>query len=123
VILVDSSIWISHFRSADARLADLLEHHQVVTHPFVIGELACGVLPGHRAPVLAALAELPESPMAQHGEVLELVERRQLAGSGIGWLDAHLIAAALLGKVLLWTHDRPLARAARRLGLTPAWSS
>ncbi len=117
MILVDSSVWIGHFRTADARLADLLEQHQVVTHPFVVGELACGVLPGERAAVLGALAELPEAPVAEHGEVLKLVEHRQLAGTGIGWLDAHLIASAFLGKALLWTRDRPLARAAERLGI------
>jgi predicted nucleic acid-binding protein len=115
MILVDTSVWIGHFRSADARLSSLLEERRVLMHPFVLGELACGWLPGKRTEVLAGLGELPEAPMAANPEVLELIELRGLANTGVGWIDAHLLASALIGSVPLWSVDRGLVRAARRL--------
>lgn len=118
MILVDSCVWIDHLRRANARLSSLVGEHQVLTHPFVIGELACGSLPGRRVELLEQLGRMPKAPMAEHHEVLTLVERRGLSGSGIGWLDAHLLASSLLAGASLWTLDRPLAKQARRLGLT-----
>jgi predicted nucleic acid-binding protein len=119
VILVDTSVWADHFRVGDRRLSELLEQQQVLTHPFVIGELACGRL-RHRSRVLADLERLPMAPLADHREVLALIERRSLAGTGIGWVDAHLLASALIARAFLWTKDRTLERQARRLGLSPA---
>ena len=118
MILVDTSVWIEHLRRGHAGLADLLEQGQVVVHPFVMGELALGNLK-RRTEVLGLLAELPIAPVALHEEVLEAVERRRLAGTGIGWTDAHLLASALAGRSLVWTLDRRLAVAARRLDV--AW--
>lgn len=115
MILVDSSVWIDHFQSGNARLSALLQDHQVLMHPFVAGELACGVLPGHRAQVLAGLGELPQAPVAANAEVMELIERRSLSGTGVGWVDAHLLASALIGSVPLWSLDAALRRVARRL--------
>ena len=118
MILVDSSVWIDHFRRANARLSSLVRDHQVLAHRFVIGELACGTLPGRRAEVLAHLSRLPDAPIAAHHEVLALVERRGLAGSGIGWVDAHLLASALLASAPLWTLDRTLQRVASILSVS-----
>ena len=119
MILVDTSVWIEHLRRGHAGLAGLLEQGQVVVHPFVMGEIALGELK-HRAEVLGLLAELPVAPVALHEEVLEVVERRRLFGVGIGWTDAHLLASALAGQSLLWTLDRRLTLAARRLDV--AWA-
>lgn len=118
MILVDSSVWIEHFRRANARLSSLVRDHQVLTHSFVIGELACGTLPGHRTEVLAHLSRLPGAPIAEHDEVMTLIERRGLAGSGIGWVDAHLLASALLASASLWTMDSTLQRVASMLGVS-----
>ncbi len=116
MILVDTSVWISHFRSGDPRLQALLEDEQVLTHPFVIGELACGDI-RNRAEILGLLETLPHARAAEHHEVMTLVVGQRLYGRGIGWLDAHLLAAALLSRVTLWTLDRPLARIASALGI------
>lgn len=114
-MLVDTSVWVDHLRRGNARLANLLEAGQVECHPFVIGELSCGTLE-RRAEVLGLLSALPRVVEARHQEVLTLVERRNLAGSGMGWVDAHLLCSALLAKTRLWTLDRRLALQAQRLG-------
>jgi len=107
MILVDSSVWIDHFRRGNTALVAALDDDRIVTHPFVIGELACGQI-RRRNEVLDDLERLPTIQAAEHAEVLALVEARRLAGSGIGWTDAHLIAAALIARVDLWTLDRAL---------------
>ncbi len=119
MILVDTSVWIHHFRRGNNKLAALLLEGRALCHPFVVGELACGNL-RNRSEILGHLARLPEAPLAQHGEVLSLVEESQLMGAGIGWIDAHLIASALLAGVPLWTLDRHLNRVAGGLGLSSA---
>lgn len=86
----------------------------MLVHPFVFGELACGNLRA-RATILGYLRNLPEASVADHDEVLALVERRGLAGTGIGWIDAHLLASALIAGASLWTLDKGLATQARRL--------
>jgi hypothetical protein len=120
VILVDTSVWIDHLRSGVADLGALLEAEQVLTHPLVIGELACGSL-RKRTEILSLLARLPLAQIAGHDEVMALVTRR-LHGRGIGWLDAHLLASALLSDAALWTRDRPLGRMAARLHIHAALS-
>ncbi len=115
-MLVDASIWIDHLRHGDAVLASLLTRGKVECHPFIIGELACGQLK-QRALVLALLENLPRTSVAEHDEVLAFVEGHHLAGSGIGWIDAHLLASASLAATLLWTRDRRLAGVARHLDL------
>lgn len=114
MILVDTSVWVDHLRRGNARLGGLLEATQVSCHPFIVGELACGNL-RKRDQILGHLAHLPQVNLASHNEVMELVERRRLMGTGLGWIDAHLLAAALLAGALLWTMDASLAAAARRL--------
>lgn len=116
MVLVDTSVWIHHFRRGDSRLQSLLEEGLVLSHPFVIGELACGNLKNRRE-ILTDLLELPESEVSDFDEVLALVDSEGLYGKGIGWIDAHLLASARLSGSELWTLDRPLATAAKRLGI------
>jgi hypothetical protein len=123
LILVDTSVWVEHLRAGNKRLADLLNGGVVLTHPFVIGELALGNL-RRRDPVLSDLSDLPRAITATDAEVLHLIERRALAGRGIGYIDAHLLATVQLTVgAKLWTHDRSLQRVANALGLhaSPSW--
>jgi predicted nucleic acid-binding protein len=115
-LLVDTSVWIDHLRRGNAGLARQLNEGEVWCHPFVVGELACGELQD-RSEVLSLLSALPQAPQAGHEEVLAFVDANRLAGAGIGWVDAHLLAAARLGGIGLWTLDRPLVAVARQLGL------
>lgn len=116
MILVDTSVWVDHLRKANGGLVSLLADTQVACHPFVQGELACGNLKNRKL-ILSLLSDLPAAPLAEHQEVLELVETKRLSGMGIGWIDAHLLASALLGGCLLWTLDRRLRTAAAALGI------
>jgi predicted nucleic acid-binding protein len=116
MILVDTSVWIHHLRRDNAELRALLEAGQVVTHPFVIGELACGTL-RRRSEVLASLSRLPQLPTASHDEALQFVGTHALAGRGLGWVDVHLLASAAIERARVITLDRSLATAVARLGL------
>ena len=117
MILVDTSVWIDHLRSGDQVLAELLEREQVLAHPFVIGELALGTL-RQRETILGALQNLPQAIEAENGEVMRFIERESLAGLGIGYIDAHLLAATrLTPDASFWTRDRRLASVAERLSL------
>lgn len=119
MILVDSSIWIDHLRRRDERLSALLEAGQVMTHAFVIGELALGCI-ARRAVFLSLMDDLPKARSATDDEVRVLIERQSLAGMGIGYGDAHLLAAARLNGVPLWTRDKRLALVAAKLKLAAA---
>ena len=99
-------------------MASALEDTAVLTHPFVVGELALGKLQ-QRDEILRLLGNLPAANVASQDEVLALIERRNLAGAGIGWVDAHLLASALLSDTSLWTLDRKLTTVVMRLGLAP----
>lgn len=117
MILVDTSVWIDHLRSADEELTQLLERGQVMAHPFVIGELALGNLQ-HRNEVLSALQNLPQVPVATENEVLGFIEQNGLFGAGIGYIDAHLLAATRLAPgAALWTRDKRLLSVSGRLGV------
>lgn len=117
MILADSSVWIDHLRDPDATLIDLLAADEMLIHPFVIGEMALGSIRNRRA-VVAGLKELPFSEMADHDEVLTMIERHGLFGTGIGYVDAHLLAATLLTPgAKLWTRDRRLRAAANGLAI------
>lgn len=115
-MLVDTSVWINHFRRSNDDLEHVLEEGSVSIHPFVIGELACGSLK-RRTEVIGLLHALPLVPMATHDEVMRFVERAKLFGSGLGWIDVHLLASARLAHESLWSADRRLRQAAIRLGL------
>lgn len=116
MVLVDTSVWIEHLRRGSPTLGALLTETAVLVHPFIVGELACGNLK-NRAVILSNLNELPAAPMASQEEALALVERHGLAGRGIGWVDVHLLASALLSGCRFWTFDSRLSRAARDVGL------
>jgi predicted nucleic acid-binding protein len=117
VILVDTSVWIDHLRAGDERLEILLNGERVLSHPFIVGELALGAL-RRRALVLTALRRLPSAMLASDREVLGFIDQHRLFGSGIGYVDAHLLASArLTADARLWTRDRRLAGVAGRLGV------
>lgn len=108
MILVDTSVWVDHLRYEEPDLVSLLSRNRVLMHPMVIGELACGNL-RNRDEVLGLLRGLPAILPATHDEVLFFIERRRLMGRGIGYVDAHLLAAAsLTGLAMLWTRDKRL---------------
>ena len=107
MILVDTSVWIDHLRQVDPELSRLLNEGVVLCHPFVVGELACGNLK-NREEILDLLAALPTTKAASHQEAMHLVTDRKLSGPGIGWIDAHLLASALLSSCTLWTKDKAL---------------
>ena len=117
MILADTSVWIDHLRAGEPGLVSLLNDNRVLTHPMVIGELACGNRP-NRDRVLSLLGELPAIPAATDSEVLFFIEAQQVMGRGIGYVDVHLLAAALLAPpVQLWTRDRRLSDVAGDLRL------
>jgi predicted nucleic acid-binding protein len=117
LILVDTSVWVDHLRVGNPTLRQLLEAGEVSCHSFVIGELACGTL-RKRSAILELLGKLPVVSAAEDFEVLELIERRRLMGRGLGWIDVHLLAAAMISDVSLWTLDKPLVSAADLLGIS-----
>ncbi|HEY8298480.1 MAG TPA: PIN domain-containing protein [Candidatus Baltobacteraceae bacterium] len=110
MILVDSSVWIDHFRSNNDALAEMLRENLVATHPFVIGELACGNL-RNRGNILADLAALPRLAPVRDEFVLHFIDEHALWGKGIAWIDVHLLAGARLANCRLWTFDKALLRA------------
>jgi predicted nucleic acid-binding protein len=117
MILVDTSVWVDHLRGGDAVLGERLNHSQVQMHPFVLGELACGNL-HNRGEVLRLLKALPQAIVASDEEVLFFIQRNALMGQGIGYVDAHLLAAvALGGSAQLWTRDKRLRSVAKALNL------
>jgi predicted nucleic acid-binding protein len=115
-VLVDTSVWIDHFRTRNNTLSQQLEAGEVWSHPFVIGELACGTL-AHRSKVLMLLAALPAAPLAEYEEVITFIDSRRLFGKGLGWIDLHLLVSAHILRLAFWTLDKRLAAASRELGL------
>ena len=117
MILADTSVWVDHLRAGEPGLVSLLNDNRILVHPMVIGELACGNLP-NRDTVLGLLGEMPAIPVATDEEVLFFIEQRRVMGRGIGYVDAHLLAAATLAQsVQLWTRDRRLVAVAGDLDL------
>jgi predicted nucleic acid-binding protein len=117
LILADTSVWVDHLRSGDAMLARLLNEGAILTHPFVIGELALGSM-RRREVVLSDLSDLPQAVTATDAEVLAFIDRRGLFGRGVGYIDAHLLAAVrLTAGARLWTNDRRLRDVANELEL------
>lgn len=117
MILVDTSVWVDHLRSGDRKLAEYLDRGHVLAHPFVIGELALGVL-RDRDGILWNLRSLPQASVAADLEILDFIERHQIAGRGIGYVDVHLLAALrLTSDAFLWTRDKRLNVVAEQMNL------
>ena len=114
MILVDTSVWIKHLRDGNSRLENLLENTEVLCHSFIIGELTCGNLK-NRKEILNFFRFLPKANLASDKEVFKLIEKRKLYGLGIGWVDAHLLASALISNCLIWTVDKRLSKVAQKL--------
>lgn len=116
MVLVDTAIWVSHLKEGNADLRALLEDGEVLCHPYIIGELACGNLK-NRLKILSLLKALPQAKVAGHDEVMTFIAIQDLAGAGLGYVDMHLLASALLSRSSLWTADRRLGAAAKKLGI------
>ena len=116
MVLVDTSIGIEHFRSGAIGLESSLDDGQVVCHPFIVGELACGNLK-NRSQILSLLDTLPVAHLADHEEVMRFIETNRLMGKGLGYVDIHLLASAVLTNAPLWTLDKGLGKAAATLGI------
>ena len=114
MILVDTSIWVNHLRKGDIQLEELLLNGEVDCHPFVIGELACGNIK-NRHEILTLLQALPETPTIDLAEYLYFIEQNHLTGTGIGFVDVHLLASAKLSGIFLWTNDKKLKETALKL--------
>ena len=111
MVLVDTSVWVAHLRRGATGLESSLNEGHVVCHPFVIGELACGNLK-NRTQILSLLDTLPCAQLADHEEVMRFIETSRLMGKGLGYIDIHLLASAVLTNVRLWTFDKRLSKAA-----------
>jgi hypothetical protein len=116
MVLVDTSIWISHFRENNFHLKKLLLDESVACHPFIIGELACGNIK-NRKEIMSLLQALPQSLIADHDEILAFIEHNKLMGIGIGLIDVHLLASSLLSDLPLWTADKRLRTTASKVNI------
>jgi len=111
MVLVDTSIWVIHFRDGNRRLEKLLLDAEVACHPFIIGELACGNIK-NRDEIISLLQSLPTTSTIELNDFLYFIERNKLIGMGLGFVDVHLLASAQLSGIPLWTSDKRLKSAA-----------
>ena len=116
MVLVDTSVWVEHLRAGYMGLESLLNEGHVLCHPFIVGELACGNLQ-NRSEILSLLQALPVVIHAEHGEVMQFIENYNLMGKGLGYIDMHLLASAILTRVPLWTLDKKLNKVSSKRGL------
>ena len=117
MVLVDTSIWVTHLRQGSRQLEKLLMDAEVICHPFTIGELACGNLK-NRNEIIPLLQSLPMAPTIEFDEFLFFIDRNHLMGKGVGFVDVHFLASAQLTGIPLWTADKRLKSAADQLALT-----
>ncbi len=117
MILVDTSVWVSHLRNGNSKLEQLLNDGDVLCHPFIIGELACGSIK-NRIEILSLLIALPKADLLDNEEVLLFIERNNLMGKGLGLIDIHLLASTVLSEVVLWTLDTKLKHETHILGMS-----
>lgn len=117
MVLVDTSVWVLHLQKGNIGLERLLNEGDVVCHPFIVGELACGNLK-NRAEILSLLQTLSVATLVEHEEVMHFIENYQLMGRGLGYIDIHLLASALLTEVPIWTLDKKLDEVATELGIS-----
>ena len=115
-ILVDTSVWIKHLREGDKNLVRLLEQGFVACHPFIIGELACGGIK-NRNEIISLLNDLPSTDILDHYDIVEFIEYRKIMNKGIGYVDVHLLASALVSETPLWTFDKALKKVANQLSI------
>jgi len=116
MVLVDTSIWVAHLRDGNRQLEQLLMDAEVICHPFIIGELACGNI-SNRNEILSLLKSLPSAPVLEFDEFLFFIDENQLMRIGIGFVDVHILASAKLAGTLLWTTDKRLNSAASNFSL------
>jgi predicted nucleic acid-binding protein len=116
MLLVDTSVWVRHLREGDPDLGKLLNNGEVLCHPYIVGELASGNLK-NRNEVLSLLKLLPPATPASHEEVLQFIEKNKLMGKGLGYIDVHLSASAVLTGIQMWTYDRRLNETNEVLGI------
>jgi len=116
MVITDTSIWVTHLRQGSRQLEKLLIDAEVMCHPFIIGELACGNLK-NRNEIISLLQSLPMAPTIEFDEFIFFIDRNQLMGIGIGFIDVHLLASAQLTGIPLWTADKRLKSAATKLDL------
>lgn len=117
MVLVDTSVWIDHFRNSNEELKELLIAGQVCIHPFVLGELSCGNI-SNRKEILTLLRALPRIDTVLDEEVFVLIENKKLYGKGLGFIDVHLLAAAIIQNVTIWTGDKHLHRVLKELRIS-----
>jgi predicted nucleic acid-binding protein len=115
-ILVDTSVWIKHLKEGDKNLVPLLEQGLVTCHPFIIGELACGGIK-NRHDIISLLNDLPSTDILDHYDIMEFIEYRKIMNKGIGYVDVHLLASALVSETPLWTFDKALKKVANQLSI------
>jgi hypothetical protein len=116
MVLVDTSVWIAHLRSGNVGLETMLNDGYAVCHPFIIGELACGNLK-NRQEILSLLQALPMAIQAEHEEAITFIDNHQLMGKGLGYIDIHLLASAIITNISLWTIDERLKAVSSTLGV------
>lgn len=116
MVLVDTSVWVEHLRKGNAELKTLLNRGEVICHPFIVGELACGSIK-NRSEILSLLRSLPTSVQSENEEVLQFIETHDLMAKGAGYIDMHLSASAVLTGVTIWTFDKNLAKICELLNI------
>ena len=117
MVIVDTSIWVTHLRQGSRQLEKLLVEAEVMCHPFIVGELACGNLK-NRTEIISLVQSLPMAPTIEFDDFLFFIDRNHLMGKGVGFVDIHLLASAQLAGVPLWTADKRLKSAADQLELS-----
>ena len=114
MIIVDTPVWVHHFRKSNEELGELLDDGDIMIHPFVIGELALGQL-RNRAEIISLMEKLPQAPTLTQNDLLTLIENHKLWGSGIGWVDLNILGSSLITDTLVWTLDKSLMRTCQKL--------
>ena len=117
MVLVDTSVWVLHLREGNTKLENLLNKGQVMCHQFIIGEIACGNVK-NRTEILTLLQLLPPVIQAKHEEVTAFIEANELMGRGLGYIDMHLSASAILTGIPMWTFDKKLDETNKKLGIS-----
>jgi predicted nucleic acid-binding protein len=115
-ILVDTSVWVKHLRENEKNLIRLLEQGLVACHPFIIGELACGGIK-NRYEIISMLNDLPSTDILDHYDIMEFIEYRKIMNKGIGYVDVHLLASALVSETALWRFDKALRNISKQLSI------